>query len=99
MVKQDPSLAGIKIGDYEFKINHFADDTFGILKNLAQLPEFNKILKIFFEATNMKENPAKREYLAIGITANLPTKKLPGAKYDKVTKKKKQKILARKKCA
>ena len=64
LVKDNPNIEGITIGDHEFKIRHFADDTFGILKNDTSYNEFNKEANTFFKASAMSENFTKRDNIA-----------------------------------
>ena len=54
------------VGTLEFLISHFADDTFGMLKNIDQFQTWDALCEIFYDATNMKENKNKREILPVG---------------------------------
>eukprot|EP00965_Chrysotila_dentata_P169885 5607716-Pleurochrysis_carterae.AAC.1 len=68
-INSDTNISGIEIGELTRKLGHFADDSIAFLKNLTELPLFEKHLKNFCLATNMKENKDKREILPLGSTA------------------------------
>ena len=78
-VNNDNTLLGIQIGDLHHKISHFADDTIGFLKSIGMLARFENHIKTFCEATNMKENVAKRDYIGIGSLGHIPTTDMEGA--------------------
>ena len=78
LVEDNPNIEGITIGDHEFKIRHFADDTFGILKNDTSYNEFNKEANTFFKASAMSENFTKRDNIAIGSESRRDRRTLPG---------------------
>ena len=56
LVKADKELEGIRIGSNEYRIRHFADDTFGLLRNEHQIPRFSELIDVFCKGTNMREN-------------------------------------------
>eukprot|EP00965_Chrysotila_dentata_P099452 3288008-Pleurochrysis_carterae.AAC.1 len=68
-INNDPNITGIEIGEMTRKLGHFADDSIAFLKNLTELPLFEKHLKNFCLATNMQENKDKREILPLGSTS------------------------------
>ena len=78
LVKDNPNIKGITIGDHEFKIRHFADDTFAMLKDDASLNEFNSEVNTFFKASAMSENFTKRDNIAIGKANRRDRNTLPG---------------------
>ena len=78
LVKDNPKIEGITIGDHEFKIRHFADDTFAMLKNDTSLKEFNNEVNTFFKASAMSENFTKRDNIAIGSESRRDRRALPG---------------------
>ena len=65
LVKADKELEGIRIGSNEYRIRHFADDTFGLLRNEHQIPRFSELIDVFCKGTNMRENESKREFVAM----------------------------------
>ena len=80
LVKADNKLEGIRIGDTEYRIRHFADDTFGLLRNEHQIPRFSELIDVFCNGTNMRENKSKREFVAIGNKSHLDPIYFPGRK-------------------
>ena len=58
---------------------HFADDTIGVLKDEHQMARFNYHIKTFCDATNMLENPSKREILPVGSFKEKPSIDFAGA--------------------
>ena len=80
LVKADKKLEGIRIGDTEYRIRHFADDTFGLLRNEHQIPRFSELIDVFCNGTNMRENESKREFVAIGNKSHLDPIYFPGRK-------------------
>ena len=71
----DPKIEGIKIGDIDYLISQFADDTTLGLRNEKSIPAVEDAIERWGLATGMKENAAKREGIAMG---KLTQKKLPG---------------------
>ena len=78
MVTENPNIKGLSIGPHTFKIRHFADDTFAMLRDKHDLSAFNLDLQVFFEATGMAENLTKRDYIALGVSRYLDFLTLPG---------------------
>ena len=78
LIKNNKNIHGITIGGHEFKIRHFADDSFGILADDDPYDEFNSEVKRFFKASAMSENFTKRENIALGSFASRDPSTLPG---------------------
>ena len=79
LVDDQARIKGVKIGPWMFKIHHFADDTFAWIESFAEEKIFDKMLKLFFDASNMKENFSKK--LGLGPKAHLTPRQLPGYKW------------------
>ena len=79
---KNSKLNGVNIGPHKFLISHFADDTFGILKDHKELPLWDQLCNTFYTATNMKENLSKRELLPVGSLQNIDPLTLPGVTWD-----------------
>ena len=82
VITNDKRLEGVVIGDASFKLSHFADDKFAWILNFIQEQIFDRLLGIFFLASNMRENYSKREKLGLCPLASKQPKDLPGAKWD-----------------
>ena len=65
IVYNDKALKGIAIGEFVYKLSHFADDSFAFLKNPRMERRLNTHLGTFFQATNMRENKSKRVRLGL----------------------------------
>ena len=70
------------IGDLVKKINHFADDSIGCLRDEHQIPRFNAHIKTFCDATGMAENMSKREVLPIGSLRDKPHSSFAGIRQE-----------------
>ena len=62
----DPNIKGIKIGNDEFKISQFADDTATPLADMESIPHVESAIHRWCKATGMRENASKREGIAMG---------------------------------
>ena len=74
-VRSDDKLQGIVIGDKEFKISQFADDTsLTLLYNLQNLDEVALIFDKFHQISGLKVNYDKTEIMRIGSLKNSAAK-------------------------
>ena len=63
-------IKGIKIGDEETKLLHYADDTTAVLSDINSASVLFESLKIFEHLFGFKVNSSKREGLWIGPFKN-----------------------------
>ena len=75
MIKTEPKVAGIKIGNHTYKLSQFADDTVLLLSTFQSIDAAWDILQIFEKATGQRVNKSKTEGLLLGSlrgSANAP---------------------------
>jgi hypothetical protein len=70
-IRQNANIQGIKIGDGEFKISQYADDTCMYAGDLNSLKLIFDILELFTKCSGLKVNREKSEALGIGASSNL----------------------------
>lgn len=65
LINDHPHIKGIRMGGVDHKISQFADDS-TFLMLLTDVPHVLHILRVWQNATSMKENATKRELLLLG---------------------------------
>jgi hypothetical protein len=75
-IRQNPKISGIKIGDAEFKISQYADDTCLYVADLDSIKAVFKVLDIFTKCSGLKVNKEKSEALGIGTSSNFRHKEI-----------------------
>ena len=69
-IRQNPRIAGILIGNQEFKISQYADDTCLYLSNQESLRVSLSIIDLFSKCAGLKINRDKSEAIWIGASSN-----------------------------
>ena len=69
-VRTNNSIRGISIGDQDYKLVQYADDTTGILKDEESLKVFLDVLKSYEKVSGLKINISKSECMWIGASCN-----------------------------
>ena len=81
-IRTNNSIRGISIGDQEYKLVQYADDTTGILKDEESLKVFLDVLKSYEKVSGLKINISKSECMWIGASRNCKREVL-GLKWPK----------------
>ena len=69
-IRTNNSIRGISIGDQEYKLAQYADDTTGILKDEESLKVFLDVLKSYEKVSGLKINISKSECMWIRASRN-----------------------------
>ena len=70
VIRTNNNIRGISIGDQEYKLVQYADDTTGILKDEESLKVFLDVLKSYEKVSGLKINISKSECMWIGASGN-----------------------------
>ena len=81
-IRTNNNIRGISIGDQEYKLVQYADDTIGILKDEESLKVFLDVLKSYEKVSGLKINISKSECMWIGASRNCKREVL-GLKWPK----------------
>ena len=65
-LRSTPNVQGFKVGNNEFKVSQYADDTTLFLKNFNSLDQALAILNVFENVSGLKLNKAKCEGILLG---------------------------------
>jgi hypothetical protein len=76
VIRQNPRVYGIQIGDKTYKISQYADDTCLFLTDEDSLKNVFIILEIFTRCSGLKANREKSEAIWIGASSNFRHKPL-----------------------
>ena len=75
LIRNETNITGLKIGNYEFKVSQYADDTFLLLDGSEKsLQTWFKILKFYADATGLCVNMEKTQVVWIGSKKNCTEK-------------------------
>ena len=69
-IRTNKNIRGISIGDQEYKLVQYADDTTGTLKDEESLKVFLDVLKSYEKVSGLKINISKSECVWIGASRN-----------------------------
>jgi hypothetical protein len=69
-LKADSNIEGMTLGNYEYRILQFADDTALIIKDIDSLKESMKVLDKFHKVSGLKLNKKKTVIITLGNGAN-----------------------------
>ena len=69
-IRQNDNITGYKIGNIEFKINQYADDTCIYVKDVQSLKNVFSVLNLFTKCAGLKANKDKSDALGIGSSSN-----------------------------
>jgi exonuclease III len=65
-IREKADIEGLSIGNYEYKILQFADDTALMVKNVNSLKECLKVLDIYYKCSGLKLNKSKTVVVTLG---------------------------------
>ena len=66
VLKKDPTIKGIKVGQKEIKITQYADDTTVLVRDLDSVTQLLKHLYKFKQISGLEINTSKTEALCLG---------------------------------
>ena len=67
VLKKDPTIKGIKVGQKEIKITQYADDTTVLVRDLDSVTQFLKHLEKFKQISGLEINTSKTEALWLDV--------------------------------